>query len=35
VLQVLTIRGEQIAECTNFLYPQDFERFGLPKVLAP
>ena len=30
VLQVLTLRGEQITEVTGFVSPEPFRRFGLP-----
>jgi RNA polymerase sigma-70 factor (ECF subfamily) len=35
VIDVLTLRGGLIAEVTAFIFPELFERFGLPEELAP
>lgn len=32
-IQVLTLRGDKIAEATNFLYPDQFPTFGFPKQI--
>jgi RNA polymerase sigma-70 factor (ECF subfamily) len=35
VIDVLTLRGDLIAEVTAFIFPELFERFGLPSELPP